>query len=54
MSLMIGVRPVSSTSSQWAPSKTGLSTQTAGSVVGRVLLGATGDVRSSPQPWRAA
>ncbi len=34
---MIGVRPVSSTSSQWAPSKTGLSTQTAGSVTGRVL-----------------
>ena len=51
---MIGVRPVSSTSSQWAPSKTGLSTHTAGSVIGRVLLGCSAALRSSPQPCRAA
>ena len=39
---IVGTRPGFSSSSQWAPSKTGVETQTAGSVIGRVLVSAVG------------
>ena len=60
---MVGCAPASSTSSQWAPSKTGVETQAAGSVRGRVLRAAPSPLAEVPtpsftstpsQPWRAA
>ena len=58
--LIVGCLPASSTSSQWAPSKTGVATKVDGSVLGRVLdsVPRTGGLPtvplSSSQPQRAA
>ena len=47
---MVPCSPDCSTSSQWAPSNTGVETHTAGSVTVRVFLSAGGAVRVPSQP----
>ena len=49
---IVGCLPASSSSSQWAPSNTGVDTHTAGSVRGRVLVSVprSGTVATSPAP----